>query len=804
MFRAPVLRAVVALVILGASLYAALSIPARLGLDLRGGTQIVLEAKSTDRVEATAETTDRALEVLRRRVDALGVSEPTLARAGERRIVIELPGVQDPREAAEVIGKTAQLTFHPVTASGIPGQPAGEDLKPPEGGQVLNDEAGTPLALGPVALDGQAIGGAEAVLDTQQGGVWTVGVDFNSGGQAWRTLTAKAACAPPNDPQRRVAIVLDGEVISSPQVDRSFACDVGMPGDAMQITGDFSATEAKDLAGLISGGALPVPVEVIEQRVVGPTLGAEAIDASIRAAIIGLACTGIFIAFVYRLMGVLATVALACYSMISFAVLVWLGATLTLPGLAGFVLAIGMAIDANVLVFERAREAYARRPDLPDALHTGFTKAWSAIIDSNVTTLLAAGLLFFLASGPVRGFGVTLSIGVLASMVSALVIARAMTEWAVRRRFVQRHPAVSGLARKGRVREWLERSGPDIMRRTTTWLVLAAGIVVLAIGGIVARGLDLGVEFTGGRLLEYSTASEVDVDDARAAVSDAGFPQAVVQASGSDDGGQNISVRTEQLTNDEAAEIERALGTVAGDVTKERDELIGPSLGEELRNKALIALGVALGAQLLYLAIRFRWTWGLAAVLAMLHDVIAVVGLFAWLGRSIDGIFLAAALTIIGLSVNDTVVVFDRVRELVRDRPGQPLRDVVNEAVLQTFPRTLNTGLGAMFILAALVVLGGDSLTGFALALLAGLIVGTWSSVFTASPLLIVLERRFPQEGTVRGMTAPAREHGRRASPGGSGDDREQSIAARRQRAVDPADPYAFVDEAASTSRRSD
>jgi SecD/SecF fusion protein len=807
--RAPLWRSLVAIAVLGASLYAALSIPARLGLDLRGGTQIVLEAQSTDRVKATAETTDRALEVLRRRVDALGVSEPTLARAGERRIVVELPGVQDPREAAEVIGKTAQLTFHPVTAAGVPGAPAEQQPRAPEGGQLLPDEDGVPLAVGPVALDGQALSGAQAVLDTDQGGIWTVGVDFEGGGQAWRQLTAKAACAPPGDPQRRVAIVLDGAVISSPQVDPSFACDVGMPGDAMQITGRFTATEAKDLAGLISGGALPVPVEVIEQRVVGPTLGADAIDASIRAAIIGLICTGIFIALVYRLVGVLATVALACYAMISYAVLVWLGATLTLPGLAGFVLAIGMAIDANVLVFERAREAYAAREDLPDALRTGFSKAWSAILDSNVTTLLAAGLLFFLASGPVRGFGVTLSIGVLASMVSALVIARVFTEWAVRRRFVQRRPRISGLAGKSRLRLWLERSGPDIMRRSTTWLVLAVGIIVLAVGGILARGLELGVEFTGGRLMEFSAAQPVDVDAARAAISDAGFPLANVQSSdvglSDTDAGRNVSVRTEQLTNEEAVAVERALAGVAGDVTKERDELIGPSLGEELRNKALIALGVALGAQLLYLAIRFRWTWGLAAVLAMFHDVVAVVGLFAWLGYTIDGIFLAAALTIIGLSVNDTVVVFDRVRELVGDRPGQPFRGVVNDAVLQTIPRTVNTGLGAMFILAALAVLGGDSLQGFALALLAGLVVGTWSSVFTASPLLILLERRFPQEGTVRGMTAPARD----AVPAVAATTRERGQRApagraRPGRRYDPADPYAFVDEAAPVSRRSD
>jgi SecD/SecF fusion protein len=801
--RAPALRALVALAVLGASLFAALTIPARLGLDLRGGTQIVLEARSTDRVEATAETTDRALEVLRRRVDALGVSEPTLARAGERRIVVELPGVQDPREAAEVIGKTAQLTFHPVAAAAVPGQPA-DQLKPPEGGQVLPDEDGVPLALGAVGLDGRAIAGAAATLDTEQGGIWAVNVDFNGDGRAWRQLTATAACADPGDPRRRVAIVLDGEVISSPQVDPSFACNVGMPGDGMQITGRFTDTEAKDLAGLISGGALPVPVEVIEQRVVGPTLGAEAIDASARAAVIGLVCTGLFIALVYRLMGLLATVALASYALISYAVLVWLGATLTLPGLAGFVLAIGMAIDANVLVFERAREAYAEQADLPAALRTGFAKAWSAIIDSNVTTLLAAGLLFFLASGPVRGFGVTLSIGVLASMVSALVIARVFTEWASRRRIVQRHVAVSGLAGKGRVRLWLERSAPDLLRRPVAWLLVAGGVVALAAGGIVARGLDLGVEFTGGRLLEYSATAPVDVDEARQAVADAGFPQAVVQASDDGDGGRNVSVRTEQLTNDEAFRVEQALDRVAGDVTKERDELIGPSLGAELRTKALIALAVALGAQLLYLAIRFRWTWGLAAVLAMLHDVVAVVGLFAWLGRSIDGIFLAAALTIIGLSVNDTVVVFDRVRELVRARPGDPLREVVNAAALQTMPRTLNTGLGAMFILAALAVLGGDSLTGFALALLAGLIVGTWSSVFTASPLLILLERRFPAPAAAGRRTAAGGARARGPARGPAGGRGPERASPRPGREVDPADPYAFVDDAAQVSRRAD
>jgi len=750
MKHAPVLRAVLALAVISVSLFVALTQSARLGLDLRGGTQIVLETQSTSTVKANAESTDRALTVLRNRIDALGVTDPTVTRSGDRRIIIELPDVQDPREAAAVIGKTAQLTFHPVIAAV---DPATGEPKPKAGQQVLADEDGGRLLIGPSALTGEGVGDAQAGTDPQTGGGWFVTVDFRgAGGDTWRSLTGQAACAPAGDPVRRVAIVLDKEVISSPQVDPSIACNVGIGGGSTQITGQFTVQEAKDLAVLIKGGALPVPVEVIEQRTVGPTLGADAIEASIEAALIGLALTGLFITVVYRLVGFLATVALGCYALISYALLVALGATLTLPGLAGFVLAIGMAIDANVLVFERAREEFteknrARPRGLETSLRTGFSKAWTAILDSNMTTLLAAGLLFLLASGPVRGFGVTLSVGVLASMVSALIVARIFTEWAVRRSFVNRHPRFSGLSGNGRLRHWLAESGPDLMRRSRLWLMISAAIVVLSVAGVLVRGLNLGVEFTGGRLLSFTTSQVVSVEQARTAVSEAGFPTAVVQTSSLSGGASDeISVRTEQLTNEQALTIERALSTVGGDVSKDRDELIGPSLGDELKTKALIALLAALAAQMIYLAIRFRWTFGVAAALAMLHDVLAVVGVFAWLGKPIDGIFLAAALTIIGLSVNDTVVVFDRVRELRRDRPKEPFGAVVNAAVLQTVPRTINTGLGSMFILGALTVLGGDSLTDFALALLIGLVVGTASSVFTASPLAVLLEKRWPAE----------------------------------------------------------
>ncbi|MFF6980314.1 protein translocase subunit SecD [Streptomyces sp. NPDC008343] len=745
MSRAPMWRAIVALGVIAASLFFALTQSARLGLDLRGGTQIVLETKDSPVVKANAESTQRALEVLRQRVDALGVSEPSLYRSGQQRIFVELPGVQDPREAAEVIGRTAQLTVHPVQGA-TDQQDANKGKPAKDGSRILADpdQKGAFLKLGPTVLTGEGVKDAEAVLDQQTMSGWMVNLTFRGqAGKDWARVTGAAACAPQGAPERRVAIVLDGKVLSAPGVNADVACEVGILGGSTQITGGFGREEARDLAALVKGGALPVPVEVVEQRTVGPTLGADAIAASTQAAIIGLALTGLFILVVYRLLGALATLALALYGLISYAVLVALGATLTLPGLAGFVLAVGMAVDANVLVFERAREEYlgvgalkSASAHLDKPLATGFGKAWSAVVDSNVTTLLAAGLLFFFATGPVKGFGVTLSIGVLVSMISALVITRVLADFAIRRRFVRNRPGLTGITSTGRVRAWLARRKPRLVHHRRRWLGVSALLIVVAVAGIGLRGLEFGVEFTGGRLVEYSTSRPMDVDAARTAVTDAGFPRAVVQESGDGD----ISVRTGVLSNDQQHTIRTALAKEGGEVTVERDELIGPSLGVELRQHALIALGIAVATQLIYLSVRFRWTFAAAAVSAMVHDVLLVVGLFAWLGRPVDSVFLAALLTVIGYSVNDTVVVFDRVREARRRDPAADLETTANKAVIQTLPRTVNTGMGALFILAALALLGGDSLADFSVALIAGVVIGMASTVFTAVPIAVQLE----------------------------------------------------------------
>ena len=749
-------RAAAVLAAVAGAVAIVLTVPVRLGLDLRGGTQIVLEARDTERVKVDGDVASRTLEVLRRRVDALGVSEPSLQRSGDRRIIVELPGVANPEQAVEVIGRTAELEFRPVLGTGaaVPGTaaPAGEEFR---------SQDGETLRLGPPAVAGDAVGLAQANLAAELGTQWQVRITFGGGGgQQWARLTGRAACAPAGDPMRRIAIVLDREVISSPAVAADVRCNDGITGGETVITGQFTEREAKDLALLIRAGALPVPVEVVEQRTIGPSLGAAAVKASVTAALIGAVLTVLYMIAYYRVLGAVAAVALAVYGLLAYASLLAIGATLTLPGIAGFVLAIGMAVDANVLVFERAKDEHASGRGTRAATAAGFRRAWSAIADSNATTLLAAGLLFFYASGAVRGFGITLSLGVVVSMFTALVVTRSILELLLRSRRLASRPRLLGMEVGGRLRSWLTERGPDLLGRRRLWFAASGVALLISAAGIAGPGLTYGLEFSGGRLLEYETERPTDLDRVREELASRGLPRAVVQESGNG----NVAVRTGRLSGEEEAGVAAAVEAVAGRATEVRDEFVGPTIGGELRRKAFVALGLALVAQLVFLAVRFRWTYAAAAVLAMFHDVTILLGVFAWLGKELDGVFLAALLTVVGYSINDTVVVFDRIREHRATRKSGSFESVANVACLQTIPRTVNTGLGALFILVALYILGGETLTDFALALLVGIVVGTWSSVFTAAPLAVALEGRGSTAAPVRPPLRPGGRPRRSAS----------------------------------------
>jgi SecD/SecF fusion protein len=307
----------------------------------------------------------------------------------------------------------------------------------------------------------------------------------------------------------------------------------------------------------------------------------------------------------------------------------------------------------------------------------------------------------------------------------------------------------------------LRTSGIDLFTSHRRWLIVSAVLLAVAITGMVVRGLNFGIEFTGGRLVEFSTSQEVDLETLRGDLGEHGLSRALIQETGEG----NVVIRTEELNPEQEQALEETVAQHGGEVAMVRDQFVGPTLGDEIRNRALIALGVALLVQLIYLGIRFRWTIGASAVITMFHDVIIVLGLFAWLGKTLDGVFLAALLTIIGYSIQDSVVIFDRIREKQAERPGEPLAPLANEACLQTVPRTINTGLGAIMILVSLYVLGGDTLSDFALALLAGILVGTYSSVFTATPIAITLEDRFPRSVPEPGPSERKQHQKQKAAP---------------------------------------
>lgn len=803
-------RLLCSLLALGLATYLLVDKPAQLGLDLRGGTQIVLDLEPKPGQTVNSDLANRTLEVLRKRVDSLGVSEPSLSTSGDKRIIVELPGETDPTRAVNVLGSTAQLSFHQVqkalgtgaatTATTVPNAsgtsstsatttPAGTtattaaglgETKSPttmlgqatttpstttastttttaapssagtasdSGPVVAQDNNGVFYQLGPAMLTGEGVDTATAQPPDQTHSSWYIDLKFkSSGAKAWTKLTGQAACNESGNDQRQVAIVLDDKIITHPEVEASGSsavqCNVGITGDTTSITGTFSKKQAKELALLIRGGALPVGVSIASQQVIGPELGKSAIHASVVAVAVGGALTIAYILAYYRFLGLLAALALGAYGLISYGVLLGLGVTLTLPGIAGFVLAIAMAMDSNVLVYERVKEEHANGRSMRQSSLMGFKHALSAIIDSNATTFIAAGTLFLFAVGEVKGFGITLLIGTAVSIFTTLFVLRTLVEGTLAGKWARDRPRLLGMHVGGRFRKRMAESPPNLMRASRYFTVFSAALMVISLLGIAVKGIDFGIEFTGGRQLVYKTANPVNLDTARERMAQLGFPRAIVQRSGTSD----TSIRVSKINDEEARKIDAAVKELGGTADRLQDSTVGPSFGKELERKAVKGLIIGVLAQLCWVAYRFRWTFGIGAVVAMLHDAVLTVGIFAWLSRSFDAVFLAALLTIIAYSVNDTVVVFDRIREQRKRRSGESFARVVSDACAQTFPRTVNIGLSALFILGALFAFGGETLGDFALALIIGVISGIYSSVMVASPVAVLLERWKPAQ----------------------------------------------------------
>ncbi|NQT33447.1 MAG: protein translocase subunit SecD [Candidatus Omnitrophica bacterium] len=694
----------------------------KLGLDLQGGMHLVLQVDTSKLTENEAkDAPQRAIEVIRNRIDQFGVAEPFITLQGKDRIIIQLPGITDRKRAKEIIGRTAHLEFKLVSDDPelIKKATGGEEVEGYELKYIENRDGKTE----PLLVESEGVLTGDMLVDattefSQQGfGQPYVSLTLNSkGGDIFADVTGANV-------GRRLAIVLDGEVDSAPVIRER------IPSGRAQITGNFSVQEAKDISLVLRAGALPAPVTIIEERSVGPALGKDSVQKGIQAIIMGGIVVLAFMTVYYLIAGVIANFALFLTMLIITAALSYLGrtvgATLTLPGIAGLVLTIGMSVDANVLIFERIREELKLGKALRAAIHAGYDKAFWTILDANVTTLITALILFQFGTGPVRGFATTLSIGIVASMFTALVVTRLALD------------LVTILKPKMETLHMLQLfQQPNIPFVKIRKLAYIFSILVIGIGMtfFVQRGArNYGIDFTGGTLQQFRFTESVSAEDVRGTLAGIGLGESSIQQFGED---KEVIVRSYGGQTDViVAGLEEKFG--AGSFEIMRVEAVGPAVGEDLRRAAIKALIFAMIGICLYISIRFEFRFAITAIIALLHDVLVALGMIALTGREISLPVIAALLTIVGYSINDTIVLFDRIREDRKFMRKASQEEIINTSINQTLSRTALTSLTTLMVVLALFIFGGKVINDFSFVLLVGVIVGTYSSIFIASPLLI-------------------------------------------------------------------
>ena len=769
----------------------------KLGLDLQGGTSYTLEIDDSQGLEGSvSDARDRAIEVIRNRVDSMGVAEPSIYPDGLKRIVVQIPGMksEDRERASANIRKAAFLEFrmvHPKNDELVKNLFA--DRKVPDGYEIVSlpsrgdgdfwvrkgpppseaeramlrrfeEKAGYDLLLEKETVEGkdyfrpyyvsrkaELTGDSlkSANVDYQQFGQKAVAFSFDAKGRKiFAKVTADHAPggAKNPDPNGRhyLGVVLDGTLYSAPFIRTS------IPGGQGIIEGAFTLQEASDLALVLRAGALPAPLRVIEERSVDPTLGVDSIESGWRAAWIGFAAVALFMAVYYHFAGLVAVLALflnlvllplgmiivaGFFGLIGGAGMGGSGTTLpvlTLPGIAGIVLTVGMAVDANVLIFERIREEMKLGKRFGAALSAGYDKAFSTIFDSNLTTLLTAVILFWQGSGPVKGFAVTLSAGIIASMYTAIVGTRMVFEFLEGR----------GWLHNLKMTQWVKETKINFMGLRAASAILS--LAVLAAGAVAGyqRGMaNFGVDFTGGQQLTLDFAQKADMDALRAALPRGAGIQYQRAGAGED---QNEVLVVQVAGPEEGAQVRQALDETfaASGFKLLQEDTVGPQVGKELQRSGLVAIGLSLLGMIIYITIRFEFSFAVGAVVGLLHNILVTLAVYSLLGRQLTTTSIAALLTVLGYSVNDTIVVFDRIRETRKLRSGRLDAAVVNESINSTLSRTLLTSLTTLLSVAMLMIFGGGAIFDFALAIFIGVVAGTYASAFIASPVMLAVRPR--------------------------------------------------------------
>ena len=718
------------LAIVGICAYFAFPLDKRinLGLDLQGGMHLVLKIDTSHLTQqAKEDAADRALEVIRNRIDEFGVREPSIQKQGEDEIVVQLPGITDRQRAIELIGRTALLEFK-LALSDLEKLKQAIEGNIPEGYELkYTQDDNEPLLLEKqAALTGDALSNASVHFNQSEFNEPIVGLEFNAEG------AKKFAKITTDNVGKRLAIVLDGKVQSAPRIKEA------IPSGEAVIQGRFSIEQAQDLSIVLRAGALPAPMHIEEERTVGPLLGQDSINKGIKASLFGGAFVFVFMAVYYLLAGIIANIALLLNLLIILGGLGMLpilfpgvSATLTLPGIAGIVLSLGMAVDANVLINERIREESAAGRTLRQAIANGYNKAFSAIFDSNLTTLIAAFLLFQFGTGPIRGFAVTLTIGLLASMFTAIVVTRTILEILLNLGVLKSLPML----------QLIKQTKIDFIAKRKIFyalsiIIISVGLVAFFIKGKGAYGID----FAGGQLQEYSFKDIVHIEDIRLVLRDIGLGDAYIQQIK-----ENPRVILIRTSIDKSDTITDKLKEKFPDQQIQilRIEKVGPVAGKHLKTKALSAIIWSLLGILIYVGFRFKHlNFAVAGVIALFHDVLIALGFMSLTNRQIDLLTITAFLTIAGYSINDTIVIYDRVRENSRLLHKLGLYELINLSVNQTLGRTLLTSGVTLLVVISILFYGGEVLSNFAFALFIGFISGVYSTVYIASPLVLAWTRK--------------------------------------------------------------
>ena len=673
----------------------------KLGLDVKGGVYVVMEAKTDLKGDDLREAMEQTQAVIEERVNQMGLAEPVVTIEGEKRIRVELPGAEDAQEAIDQIGRTAQLQFA--------------------------------LADGTIVLDGGNVKDATIATDNESAG-YAVALEFDSeGSDLFHQATSQAysgavTSAIEGVDNKAIMIILDGQIISAPRVNEPIS------GGQCSITGGFSQEEASNLAALIRGGALPVDLVEVQTSVQSAKIGYNALEMSVYAGIIGLAIILIIMLVAYRAMGIAADLALLLYVIIVLNIMSAMGSVLTLPGIAGIILSVGMAVDANVVIFSRIREEIESGKTVRVAVQTGFKRAMKTVVDSQVTTLIAAVILYQIGTSAVKGFAFTFMIGIIVSIFTAVVVTQLYVGIiSESRKFSKR--SFFGI-RADNTAVFTIRKELHFIRHRKVFYIISVIILVAGLVFGLVRGLNYGIDFTGGTMIQMDMGKQVKVTDVEKAIKKYDLSPEIIY-SGEDN--EQIVIRTiESLDSDKRAEvietINQEFGTTDDDVVAE--ELFGPSVGKELRNNAILAILIASICMLIYIRFRFsQWKFGGAALLGVVHDVLIVIAFYAIFNVTVNNPFIAGILTVVGYSINDTIVIFDRIRENIRYLRKGNTEEIIDKSITQTLGRSLMTSVTTLIVMVPLLIMAGEAIREFVLPLMVGVIAGAYSSIAICSPL---------------------------------------------------------------------